>query len=163
MSKKAQENLIAGSLFIVFAAYLFLCLGFGPNARLVPLPMAILGLLLVTYQLIQQSWVSSPPSPGENSVNASDGDSVHDDSRESRRELQAFGCVAGFVLLVAVLGPLVAVFIFSGGYLFVSRYMPPGKALLTAGIFTTVLYGLFVIGLRLQLYHGILAPLVERL
>ena len=169
MSQKAQENLIAGSLFIIFATYLVLCLGFGPNARLVPLPMAILGLLLVTYQLIQQNWLHSHADSADDSLTAADGDGdgngngEHDVSRDSRRELQAFGCVAGFVLLVALLGPLVAVFLFSCGYLVVSRYMRPGKALLTAGVFTTVLYGLFVIGLRLQLYHGILTPLVERL
>jgi hypothetical protein len=178
MSQKAQENLIAGTLFIVFGAYLILCLGFGPNARLVPLPMAILGLLLVAYQLVQQNWLhSEAAAAGDNLVTPGgnengDGDSnsngnenqtiKQDGNRDSRRELQAFACVAGFVLLAAVLGPLLAVFLFSSGYLIVSRYMPPGKALLTACIFTTVLYGLFVIGLRLQLYHGVLAPLLER-
>jgi len=169
MSERCQENLIAGSLFIVFAVYLVLCHGFGPNARLVPLPMAILGLLLVSYQLIQQNWIRSTVGTANDNRPAavdsteSNKDDENGAKRDSRLELQAVGCVAGFVLLITLLGPIVAVFLFSSGYLIMSRYMLPGKAIVTAAIFSTVLYLLFVTGLRLQLYHGILTPLVDRI
>jgi len=143
MSRRVQENIVAGLLLCIFAGYMIMCLGFGPNARLVPLPMAIFGFLLVVAQIVRQNLGST------------------DTEQDSRRELMAFGGVAIFVCLIALLGPIVAVFLFASGYLFLSRHAGIGKAVAVASVFTLTLYLLFVVGLQLQLYHGILKPLID--
>jgi len=143
MSRRVQENIVAGLLLCIFVGYIIMCLGFGPNARLVPLPMAIFGFILVAAQIIRQNLGSTDAGQG------------------SRRELWAFGGVAIFVCLIALLGPIVAVFLFASIYLVLSRHAGIGKAVVIAGVFTTTLYLLFVVGLQLQLYHGILNPLID--
>jgi hypothetical protein len=143
MTRRAQENIVAGLLLCIFAGYIIMCLGFGPNARLVPLPMAIFGFVLVAVQIIRQNLGST------------------DTAQDSRRELWAFGGVVIFVCLIALLGPIAAVFLFASGYLFLSRHAGIGKAVAVAGVFTITLYLLFVVGLQLQLYHGILRPLID--
>ncbi len=161
MSPRAQENVIAGSLFCIFAGYTAMCLQFGPNARLVPLPMAILGLVFVAVQLIRIN-LGSQFDVADDASRDSDATTLATD-RDTRRELQAFGCVVVFVCLVALLGPVVAVFLFSSSYLIPSGHAGIAKAITAASVFTAVIYLLFVVALQLQLYHGILEPLVERL
>ncbi|MCY3731852.1 MAG: hypothetical protein OXF98_10970, partial [Rhodospirillaceae bacterium] len=52
MSRRLQENIVAGVLLAAFVGYLLMTLGFGPNARLVPVPIAALGTaLLVIHRL----------------------------------------------------------------------------------------------------------------
>jgi hypothetical protein len=143
MTRRVQENIVAGLLLCLFAGYIIMCLGFGPNARLVPLPMAIFGFVLVAAQIIRQNLGSTDTAQG------------------SRRELWAFGGVAIFVCLIALLGPIAAIFLFASGYFFLSRHAGVGKAVAVAGVFTITLYLLFVVGLQLQLYHGILRPLID--
>jgi len=164
MSQRLQENLIAGTLLVIFTVYIFMCLQFGPNARLVPLPMAILGFFLVAAQILKLN--VGPAS--DSGLDSSTLEAVTDQpapvptekpASKAYRELQAFGCIATFVALIAILGPVIAVFLFSGGYLFITQHASPGKALMTASLFTAIIYVLFVVGLQLQLYHGILEPI----
>jgi len=143
MTRRVQENIVAGLLLCIFAGYIIMCLGFGPNARLVPLPMAIFGFVLVAVQIIRQNLGPT------------------DTAQDLRRELWAFGGVVIFVCLIALLGPIAAVFLFASGYLFLSRHAGIGKAVAVSGVFTVTLYLLFVVGLQLQLYHGILRPLID--
>jgi hypothetical protein len=79
-----------------------------------------------------------------------------------RRELVAFGFVGLFVGLIVALGPVPAVFLFCAGFLAISKHYAPWKAVALAGAFAVTVYLLFVIGLELQLYHGLLEPWVER-
>ena len=156
MSTRAQENLIAGALLIFFGGYSLVCLGFGPNARLVPLPMAIVGFLLVVGHLLN---VNLRPAQ----VNDDDNDrDVTASGTRGSRELQAFGGAVALILLIVVLGPVVAVFLFSCGYLLLTRHATPGRALVAGSLFTAIIYLLFVVGLQLQLYHGILEPIFGR-
>ena len=55
MSRRAQENAIAGLLVAVFAVYLIMTLSLGPNARLVPVPIALLGLGFLLIQIVSQN------------------------------------------------------------------------------------------------------------
>ena len=55
MSRRVQENIVAGVLLAVFVGYLLMTLTFGPNARLVPLPIAALGTALLIIQLVRQN------------------------------------------------------------------------------------------------------------
>ena len=55
MTRRTQENVIAGLLVAVFAVYLLMTLSLGPNARLVPVPIALLGLGFLLIQIVSQN------------------------------------------------------------------------------------------------------------
>jgi Tripartite tricarboxylate transporter TctB family len=172
VSRRAQENVLAGLLVVFFVGYIAVALGFGPNARLVPLPMAGIGLLCLLVQIVRQNRpgglrkntfgplaLITGGRPTEEPEAEAD---TREPSRVFERELRAFGFVGGFAVLIAALGPVPAVFLFSAAFLAISKHYPLWKAVAVAGAFAVLLYLLFVVGLELQLYHGLLAPLVDR-
>jgi ATP/ADP translocase len=77
------------------------------------------------------------------------------------REALASGKVLGFVGLFLLLGPFPSVFIFTFAYLALSRHYHWAKALVVTVIFVVVVYVLFAEILDIQLYHGVLEPLVN--
>ncbi|HEX9875741.1 MAG TPA: tripartite tricarboxylate transporter TctB family protein [Gammaproteobacteria bacterium] len=170
MSRRAQENLLAAVLLVFFLGYLAVATRFGPNARLVPIPMALIGLVCLVAQIVRQNLkggltkntfgpllllTGGRQTPGtEDAAEAAGAPS----GRDARRELQAFGFVALFVLLIVALGPVPAVFLFCAGFLTFSKHYAPWKAAAVALAFAATVYLLFVVGLELQLYHGLLEP-----
>ena len=64
--------------------------------------------------------------------------------------------------MVLLFGPIPAVFVFTGGYFLLSKHYSWRRGLIYTAVFTAVVYLLFVTALQIQLYHGVLAPLVER-
>jgi len=186
MSRRAQENVVAGLLLCFFIGCIVMSLDFGPNAKLVPLPIASLGLLLVVLQILWQNVagrrelhidlfesLTLPVAERVTANGAASSESSptmpdHTPTQENQtdqgsREWRAFGFVALFIVLIVLLGPVLAVFLFSGAYLLLSKHCAPWKALVMAAGFTAGVYLLFVIGLQLQLYHGILEPLIAAL
>ena len=176
MSRRTQENVIAGLLVALFAVYLLMTLSLGPNARLVPVPIALLGLGFLLIQIVNQNRSDGREFQLDllasltGGVASSDVDQDEDVSGESNpgdtpaafpRELQAAGFLAAFIGLILVLGPIAAVFVFTSGFFVVTRHFPPLKAVTVAGVCTLALYLLFAVGLQLQMYHGVLAPLFE--
>ena len=177
MNRRAQENILTAVIACLFVGYLIVALGFGPNARLVPLPIAGIGLLCLLIQIVRQNregglerntfgpldlllgerstGSDAEPAPETEVAPAPVGRSV-------ARELQAFGFVGAFVALIVALGPVPAVFLFSAGFLAISKHYPIWKAVAGAAAFAVTVYLLFVVGLELQLYHGLLEPLVDR-
>ena len=75
--------------------------------------------------------------------------------------MQALGFLAAFIGLILLLGPIAAVFLFTTGFFVVTRHFAPLKAVTVAGLCTLALYLLFAVGLQLQMYYGMLAPLFE--
>ncbi len=153
MTRRAQEILFACSIAFVFVVYAYLSMNFGPNARMIPLPMAILGSLLTIAQLIRLMIGSERFEEDAEELRAAL-------ARRGNREMLAVGGVAGMVLLILLLGPVAAIFIFTAGYLFVSGHYAFVRSLTIASLFTITLFLLFVVGLQLELYHGILQPLI---
>ena len=169
MSRRAQENVIAGILVGVFAVYLLLTLGLGPNARLVPVPIALMGLAFLLIQIVNQNLRGGREFNLDLFASLTAG-VASSPSRESKqvetptafgRELQALGFLAAFIVLILLLGPIFAVFIFTTGYFVVTRHFAPLKAVAVASLCVLALYLLFAVGLQLQLYHGLLEPLFE--
>jgi hypothetical protein len=179
MSRRTQENLIALVIVMVFVCVIIASLDFGPRARMIPLPLAVFGLVLIVAQIL---WQNLRPS-GELKVDIlevltkkTEEENVSEMAGESppgkaaamdrgprwRREVIAIGIVALFLGLILLLGPIPAVFLFTGGYLLISRHYSWIKGLLYTVVFTMALYLLFVTALEIQLYHGILDPLVSR-
>jgi len=179
MSRRAQENVLAAIIACVFIGYLLIATGFGPNARLVPLPIAGIGLVCLLIQIVRQnraggldknafgplSLLIGDRAPQPRGVvtpqtDSSTGSQPTDSS--TARERRAFGFVGLFVALIAALGPVPAVFLFCAGYLAISKHYSIGRAIASAAVFAIAVYLLFVVGLDLQLYHGLLEPIVDR-
>jgi len=180
MSRKLQENLIIGLIIAVLASVIYVSLGYGPRARMVPIPVAAFGLVLAIVQLIWQNLRSteelhvdllevltkrSEAGHGQG-AGAPTAPSAAAGTKEAPRrlwpkELAALALVLGFLGLVLLIGPIPSIFIFTGGYFLVSRHYSWPKALGYTAIFTIAVYLLFVVGLEIQLYHGAIEPLVE--
>ena len=170
MSRRTQENLIAGLLVAVFAVYLLMTLGLGPNARLVPVPIALLGLGFLLIQIVSQNRSDGKEFQLDLLASLTAGVASNEEEEESSleeapptlpRELQALGFLMAFIGLILLLGPIAAVFLFTTGFFLATRHFAPLKAVTVAGLCTLALYLLFAVGLQLQMYHGVLAPLFE--
>ncbi len=152
MTQRVQEILFACAIAGVFAVYAYLSTNFGPNARMIPLPMAIVGFLLTTAQLIRLA-------TGIERFDEAAEERPVDFAARGNREVLALGGIIGMVALILLLGPVAAIFLFTAAYLFVSGHFPLVRSLTIASLFTITLFLLFAVGLQLDLYHGILAPL----
>jgi len=177
MSRKLQENLVVGLIILVLLGVIYLSLGYGPRARMVPIPVAAFGLVLAVVQLVWQNLRSTDElyvDLLEVLTRRGDGGQVlgpmadtpaADPKRAAPRlwpkEIAALGLVLGFLGLVLLIGPIPSIFIFTGGYFLVSRHYPWPKALGYTFVFTIAVYLLFVVALEIQLYHGVIEPLVE--
>jgi hypothetical protein len=176
MSRRAQHNVVALIVLAAFLGIIYLSLGYGPRARMVPLPVAILGALLV---LVQLAWQNLRPSDDlqidlvkaitRRAEDEIAPERVDGDARQSgaaaqsdrRREVKAFAMVAVFLALVWLLGPITAAALFTFAYFVLSGQYGWLKAAMHTALFTAAVYLLFVTGLDVQLYHGVLEPLVH--
>ena len=177
MSQRAQENLVGVVMLAIFVVMLYLTFGYSSRARLVPLPVCIIGIILAIAQLIWQNLRSAdelrvnfldvmtrggikkpataapqgspaPAPPPAAEVNV---------KRKPGGELSAFGMIAILLGLVFVVGPLPSVFLFTAGYLALTRHCSPARAVLYALLCAAVLYALFGFALGVQLNRGLLS------
>jgi hypothetical protein len=167
MSRHAQENLVSLALLAVFGLVLYACQEFGPRARMIPLPLAVFGILLT---LVQLAWhnLGGGGVPQVDMITVDTGalpSSGDGQPRTERTEEQlgrwgeagACGMVALLVALIFTAGMFPAVFVFAAGYLVLSGYCTPLRGLSYAALMTVSIYLLFVAGLEMQPYHGLLA------
>lgn len=165
MSRHAQENLVSAILLAVFAGVIVLCQDFGPRARMIPMPLAVFGIVLT---LIQVAW-----------HNLGSTDTLHMDMIEVRKpaaaaveqpaapekkstwldELAAYGMILLLLALIFAAGVIPAAFFFTAGYFGWTRYCTWWRSVVYAAVLTGSLYLLFVVALEMQPYHGMLAPL----
>ncbi|MGQ0751120.1 MAG: tripartite tricarboxylate transporter TctB family protein [Betaproteobacteria bacterium] len=173
MSRRTQENIIALALLGVFIGVIVMSLGYGPRARMIPLPLATFGIILIVIQLIWQNLRSTDELQMDvlsmltrQAENASGAPQKGEKSGKAkstwRRELTALAIVAALVALILLIGPIPAVFVFTGAYFVLSRHYSWFAGLVYTVAFTIAIYLLFVVALEVQLYHGLLEPLVER-
>ena len=185
MSRRTQENLLAAALLCFFIGILMLSLEYGPRARLVPIPISVLAVILLVSQII---WQNLRPADElhvdmlefltRRGINPSERVSADKEpAAESApgkpavpgifsgfgREAFAFAKVMIFVGLFLALGPFPAAFLFTFAYFSLSRHYHWSKALMNTTIFTVVVYVLFAEVLDIQLYHGLLEPLMNSL
>ena len=52
MSRRTQENIMAGAILCVFIGVIVMSLDYGPRARMIPLPLATFGVILIVIQLV---------------------------------------------------------------------------------------------------------------
>jgi hypothetical protein len=171
MSRKTQENALAIALLLVFLGVIYLCQDFGPRARMIPLPLAIFGVVLTLLQLAWQNLRSTDelqmdlvPVAAPIAAQTPEGEKKPQESRPAwYRELRAYAIVASLIGLILVVGLLPAVFLFTGGYVLVTRHYGWLKGLLYPALLTASVYLLFVVALQIQPYQGLLAPLVGQI
>lgn len=167
MSRHAQENLVSVLLLAVFACVIALCQDFGPRARMIPLPLAIFGIVLT---LIQLAWhnLGSPETLQMDMIevrapDASEPEPVTTPVEKPSwlREIAAFAMVLGLIAMVFAVGMMPAAFLFTAGYFLLTRYCSWWRSLLYGGLLTAAVYLLFEVALEMQPYHGLLAPLFQ--
>ena len=173
MSRRTQENILAAILAGILIAVIVMSLGYGPRSRLVPIPVAVVSLVLLIAQLI----VQNRGSPDDLHVdvlemltrrNAREGlqdkarasragaATPHPPGTRTRREAVAFALLAVLLGLVLLLGPIVGIFLFVLGYgAAIGRLRLTSALALSLGV-SGALYLLFVVLLNTQMYHGIL-------
>ena len=172
MNRLAQENLIAVLLLALFAGVIVLTLDFGPRARLIPLPLAVFGIVLTLAQLAWQNLRSTDELQMDlirvdervPAAEAAAPPKPRDPHKATfARELGATGLVVLLLVLVYVIGLIPAVFLFTAGYLVLSHQYRLVKGLWYAATFTVVIHLLFIVALQVTPYHGLLKPFVDSL
>lgn len=169
MSRHAQENLVSAVLLAVFIGVIILCQDFGPRARMIPLPLAVFGVILTLIQLAWHNFGSTDelhmdmisvqtPDAAAAAVEAS---AVPPLKPSWRREAGAYGIVVLLVVMIFMVGLMPTVFVFTGGYLYLSHYCSWRESLIYAAALTAAVYLLFEVALQIQPYHGLLAPLFQ--
>jgi hypothetical protein len=182
MTRRVQENLVCGIVLAVFLVLLYLTLGYGSRARLVPLPVCILGVVLAVAQLLWQNLRSldelrinpldlvgkpatvgatASATPGTPDAAPQRDSTATDPARKPGGEFSAFGIIVVLLALVFVVGPLPAVFLFTAGYLSLTRHCTPARAVLYAAGCAAVLYGLFGFALGVPLNRGLLSEFIS--
>lgn len=166
MSRRLQENLVSLLLLCVFGGAWYLAQDFGPRARLIPVPLAVLGILLTLIQLgwhnvgrnrmLQMDMIHVDTS----AFHVAEGTPREEKTREQLArwgEAGALAVVALLVLLIFTIGIFPAVMAFTTGYFWLTRYCTPALAVACAAALTLAVYLLFVVALEIQPYHGLLS------
>jgi hypothetical protein len=169
MSRHAQENLVSVLLLAFLAGVILLCQDFGPRAKMIPMPLAIFGIVLI---LIQMAWhnfgsteelqmdmisVQAPDAP----VAEAPAKPAPETKPSWRREAAAYGMVAALMGLIFIVGVMPAAFLFTTAYFGVTGYCSWLRSLVYAAALTASMYLLFVVALEIQPYHGLLKPLFQ--
>lgn len=173
MSRHSREILAATFFLLLFACVGWLTLDFGPRARLIPLPLAIVGGALAIVQIVlslsrpgglermkmievEQSALPTADTPDGVPVNDT---SLSVQQPERRREWVAYAIVIGFCALVMLVGPVIAMFVFTTGYFMRTGVYSPARSLILGSVYTGIVYLLFFVTLQIEPYYGVLAPL----
>lgn len=175
MSRRTQENLFAAILLVVFAVFFWLSLGYGPRARLVPLPISIFGMFIIVVQIVWQNVRSAEDlrinvlqlvagREGTEIAASHRGAAAPTMPKAPRLRFRVSRASASGALLALflVLGPLPAVFIFSFAYFSLSGHCSVPRALVYALACAGVIYGMFGYVLNIQLNRGLAAPWIEQ-
>jgi len=169
MSRRAQENLVSLALLLLFGMVVWLCQDFGPRARLIPLPLAVFGIVLTLIQLVWHNLGrdTAPPAEMISVDSAAIPGGGEGQPRTERTEEQlgrwgeagAYAIVGLLLVLVFTAGIFPAVFLFTAAYLILSGYCSLQRGLAYATVLTVAVYLLFVVALEMQPYHGLLGGL----
>jgi Tripartite tricarboxylate transporter TctB family len=171
MSRRAQENLVAGILLAGFIGVIVMSLDYSPRSRLVPLPMAVLGMILIIIQLVWQNLRSvdelqvdvlefltghaRAKNPGLGAqATTSDGAK----NTGAIKNVVAFAMVAALLAAFLLLGPIPAIFLFTAGYLILTGYSSWPRGLAYGGVFTAIIVAVFGYILKIPLDRSILLP-----
>jgi len=175
ISRRIQENAILIIVILALVGIIVMSFDYGPRARMVPIPVAVFGLVLAIVQLVWQNMrsadelqvdllevltkrksVAVPGAEKKTAVAAPESDPA-----KWRREVTAYGMVLLFLAMTWAIGPMPSIFLFTLGYFVVSQQYSWLRGFFYTVIFTAVVYAVFVYTLEIQLYHGYFEPVAE--
>jgi hypothetical protein len=172
MSRRAQDNIVSAVLLLGFVAVIVMSLGYSPRARFVPLPVAIFGAVLVAVQLI---WQNLRPADELNidvlellTGRAKEAPARRDSAGERKggsdrfKEASAFGAVILLLASFLLLGPIPSIFLFTAGFLGLTRYFSWPKSVAYAAVMTVIIVVVFGHILQIPLDRSILLPGIGR-
>jgi len=175
MSRRLQENIVAAVMLFILLGVIYLSWSYGPRARMVPIPVAAFGVIMMVIQII---WQNLRPAEelhvdllevlAKREKASMPKEKTPGEKRAAgrvpswRAEAIAYGMVVLFTVMIYLAGPIPAIFVFTGGYFLLSRHYTWGRALVYTAIFTAVIYLLFAVALDVQLYHGLLEPIFSQ-
>ena len=173
MSRSAQENLVLVLIVGLLIAVIVAAMDYGPRARLVPIPIAAIGLIMALGQLFLQNFRADKDlhidlmdfvanRSAEIGIEADESAGKDKSDKEAdtrgremfRREIYAFGFVGLLVVLFWLFGPLVSAFVFTTGYFLLSRHFSITTSLVYSIGFASVVYVIFGIWLDVNLMDG---------
>lgn len=166
MTRRTQENIVSAVLILVFAGVIWLCQDFGPRARMIPLPLAVFGIVLTVIQILWQNLGSTDELQMDmirvDRPGAGTGPAVGTRGHVTlRQEAGALGIVAALLALILTVGLIPAVFMFTAGYFRLTGLYAWLPTMIYTSVLTASVYLLFVVALQMQPYYGLLAPLVD--
>ena len=173
MSRKAQENLVAFVILMIFAATIWAASDYGPRARLVPIPIAVIGIILMLGQLVLQNIRSekdleidlleliSRKSTGDHDPAAQTGQEISPETQGPSgpvwpRELAALGLVGLMVALFMLIGPLPTMLVFTTGYFWFSGHARLMMSAVYGFAATAAVYALFYLWLGVDMRQGLI-------
>lgn len=171
MSRRLQENIVALVILAIFVAAIVASFGYSPRARLVPIPIAAIGILFIVGQMILQNLKSEDSlhidllefltKQGDTADPALAATAAAPPAAVKRgptpmSEARALVIVALLVAIFMVLGPIPAMFVFCAGYFVVSRHYAAWKAIAYSAAWTLLVYLVFSAGLKVQLDRNLL-------
>lgn len=176
MSRRLQENVVALFVLLIFVATIYASLGYGPRARLVPIPIAAIGIVLIVGQLVLQNFRSEkdleidllelisrkstgdhdPVVPDPHAGEAEKTAAAEAQRGAGKREFGALGLVVLIVGMFLVIGPLPTMFFFTAGYFVLSRHANIAMSLLYGLLATGVVYALFYLWLGVDMRQGLI-------
>lgn len=175
MSRRMQENLIVLVFLALFASVIVASLGYGPRARMVPVPIAALGIVLGLAQLVWQNLRSESELQIDMLQFLTGRSDAADDvpdrqapaapkpaGGEFGRELRVAALVAAIVAGTMLFGILPASFVLCAAYFGFSRQYGWLRAVVTGLAFSAVLWLLFGHVLGIPIGRSILGPILAR-
>lgn len=178
MSRRWQENIVAGLFLLLFIGVFVETQNYGPRASMVPNLIAGIGFALMAAQLILQNVRSEDDlqidllelisrratgdeeglpdkMKSELAPKADDQGQAKGPERSLSRELLAVGVVIAAIGSFFLIGPIPTMFVFTFGYLTISGHFGVLKAFAVSFVFTLFVYGLFHVWLRIDMKHGL--------
>lgn len=173
MSRRAQENLVLLLIIGLLIAAIVAASDYGPRARLVPIPIAVIGLIMAAGQLFLQNFRPSDnlnidlmdfvakrsAEIGIATDETADAGKTADEldamgRQQFRREIAAFGIVGLLLFLFWLVGPMVSAFLFTAGYFMLSRHFSIVMSLVCAAAFAAAVYVIFSVWLDVNMMGG---------
>ncbi|MGX1308795.1 low affinity Fe/Cu permease [Amorphus suaedae] len=183
MSRRTQENIVAGLILLLFAAILVETSTYGARARMVPTIIAGIGFVLMAAQIILQNVRSEATMQvdlmeliSRRATGDEEGlpDHLRTDLAEAKRkqyvepgetrgprpgsfarELLSLAVVACAIGLFFLIGPIPTMFVFTFGYLTITGHFGVLRAFAVSALFTLFVYGLFYAWLRIDMKQGL--------
>jgi hypothetical protein len=176
MSSKAQENIAAILMLIIFIGIGVMSVGYSPRARLMPLAISVVSGVLIVSQLIIQNTkahnvdlaidtmelfgAAKLKKEGQRKTDEEADRTLEKEVIQGTQESTALGILLGLFLMIYVFGFLISIPLFIILYFRVFNKIRWLRAIFIGIGATVVLYAFFGVLLQISLYSGIIGRML---